>query len=104
MGHADDRYIEMAGYDQRLQCGEDLLISQITGSTEENEGVRTCGRCHTMFAFGPRVAKDQGATRSRAASLGDLTLPSVRQRTPRRRGTRWPSVHEGILDLRTVPC
>ena len=39
-GHAYDRHIQLAGSDQRLQRGKDLLIGQIAGCTEENEGVR----------------------------------------------------------------
>src|SRR6266567_5236919 len=51
-GHADDRRIQMAPPDQRLQRGEDLLVGQIARRTEKNEGVRF-GDCHlSTFSVG----------------------------------------------------
>ena len=39
LGHADDRHIEVAALDHRLQRREDLLVRQIAGGAEEDQGV-----------------------------------------------------------------
>ena len=48
--HADDRDIQIARSDQRLQRGEDLLVGQVARGTEKNEGVRF-GHRHLFTLF-----------------------------------------------------
>ena len=40
LGHADHRHIEATVPDHRLECGEDLLVGQITSRTKEDKRVR----------------------------------------------------------------
>ncbi len=39
LGDADDRYGEMSAADHRLERREDLLVGEVSGRTEEHEGV-----------------------------------------------------------------
>jgi hypothetical protein len=39
--HADDRHVEFASPQHRVQCGKDLLVREISCRTEENKGIRT---------------------------------------------------------------
>ena len=39
LGHADDRHVEVAALHHRLQRREDLLVGQIAGGAEEDQGV-----------------------------------------------------------------
>ena len=41
----------MARADQRLQRRENLLVGQIAGRAEENEGIRAFGYCHLFTLF-----------------------------------------------------
>ena len=38
-GHADDRHVEVAAFDHRLQRRKNLLVGQIARGAEENQGV-----------------------------------------------------------------
>src|ERR1700722_11259072 len=38
--NADHRHIEIAAFHHRMQRREDLLVGEVAGRTEENEGVR----------------------------------------------------------------
>jgi len=40
LGHTDDRYIQVPAFHHCLQCWEDLLVSKIARSTEENKRIR----------------------------------------------------------------
>ena len=40
LGDADDRHIEVAALDHRLQRRKDLLVRQVAGRAEENESIR----------------------------------------------------------------
>ena len=39
LGHADDGHVKVAALDHRLQRREDLLVSQIAGRAEEDQGI-----------------------------------------------------------------
>ena len=39
LGHADDRHVEVAALHHRLQRREDLLVGQIAGGAEEDQGI-----------------------------------------------------------------
>ena len=39
--HADDRNVHIAAPDQGLQSRKNLLVSQVAGGAEKNEGIRT---------------------------------------------------------------
>ena len=49
--HADDRHVEMAAPDHRLQGRKDLLVRQVAGGAEEDERIRT-GGSHQAPPFG----------------------------------------------------
>ena len=49
--HAYDRHIQMARADQRLQRRENLLVGQVAGRAEENEGIRAFRQCHPFTVF-----------------------------------------------------
>src|SRR5579863_1586139 len=40
-GYTDNRNVQVAALQHRLQCGENFLVGQIAGGTKENQGVRT---------------------------------------------------------------
>src|SRR4029450_11498174 len=40
-GHADDGHVQAAALDQCLEGGEDLLVGEVAGGTEEHDGVGT---------------------------------------------------------------
>ena len=47
LGHADDRYVEVPVLDQGLEGGEDLLVGQVAGRPEEDQGVGMARRTWT---------------------------------------------------------
>ena len=49
-GHADDRHVEVAALQHRLQRWEDLLVSQVARDAEEDQGVRMCC-AHGVLSF-----------------------------------------------------
>ena len=56
LGHADDRHVEVAALHHRLQRREDLLVGQIAGGAEEDQGVGVglgSSRCPAGFSRWP---------------------------------------------------
>ncbi len=53
LGHADHRHVEVAALHHRLQRREDLLVCQIAGGAEEDQGVGM-GIAHCESPFGER--------------------------------------------------
>jgi hypothetical protein len=50
--HADDRHVEVAALDHRLQRGKDPLACEVTRRAEENEGIGSdVAVAHTRFAY-----------------------------------------------------
>ena len=64
LGHADHRYVEMPVLNQVLERGEDLLVGQVAGRAEKDEGIGVVqfhGRLFSLFS--PRqVAEDGGSS------------------------------------------
>jgi hypothetical protein len=57
LGDADDRHLEDAAADQRVQGGEDLLVREVSRRAEEDEGVAV-------------VAHDRGEPRRATGAMG----------------------------------
>src|SRR4030095_16386647 len=82
LGHPDNRHIEVAPFNHRLQRRKDFLVGEIAGGTEEDQRIRM-GNVHVVlliwwiFPSGPR---NQSAS-PKAVCLGNL--PRRAKRTVR---------------------
>ena len=57
LGHADDRHVQVAALHHRLQRREDLLVRQIAGGAEEDQGVGV-GFAHGVSPFARYLPAD----------------------------------------------
>ena len=65
LGHADHRHVEVAALDHRLQRREDLLVGQVAGGAEEDQGVGM-GVAHRA-SLRHRLPASRGGRRTRSA-------------------------------------
>ena len=90
LGHADDRHVEVAALDHRLQRRKDLLVSQIARRAEENQrvgmgfshGRSSCDKPPRTHRVGGRLA---ALSRSEFSTV-TCSLPGVR-----RTRSAWPT-------------
>ena len=52
-GDADDRHVERAAANHRLQRGEDLLEREVAGGAEEDQGIGIVRPCGYFFSTWP---------------------------------------------------
>src|SRR5581483_6018881 len=55
-GHANDRHVEMAALDHRLQRRKNFLVGEIAGGAEKNQRIRM-GSFHSLFPYRPDFSR-----------------------------------------------